>query len=440
GAFLPHNYDEQFHGPVRLRNALACSYNIPAVRVCEQVGTDRLLTRLRQLGFTSLDRPASHYGLALTLGSGDITLLELTRAYACLANGGDYQPEQTIIATENSRADRSPGPAARPVLPPWAAYVITDILADNSARIPAFGQYSALNLGFPCAAKTGTSKDYRDNWTVGYTTEYVVGVWIGNFDGSPMRGVSGITGAAPLFRNIMLFLHPTEPAPFVEPSGLCHQHICPKSGMCCGPDCPNSVTELFRVGTEPTQVCDVHQRYRLDRRTGLAAAQDTRPEDVEEVIFEVYPSLYYGWMQSVGLPFPPVCASSPDDLSPRSGRLAIVFPDPGSIFRIDPDLDPSFQAIQLEAEAPADCEMVSWAIDGELVATTPRPFQHFWPLSPGRHRIACAGPDGARAEVSILVLGPPERSPRDSAQVRSPDSDSLPAGFQGPGPWCPTGL
>jgi penicillin-binding protein 1C len=411
GAYLPRNYDETYHGPVRLRTALACSYNVPAIRTLEWIGPNQLLTRLHALGFASLDQPASHYGLALTLGDGDVTLLELVRAYACLANGGTLIPLTAYRLPPTAvRADpcvcpvQAQGPAPtlltpHQVMDDQAAYIITDILSDNTARIPAFGEYSVLNLGFPCAVKTGTSKDYRDNWTIGYTDDYVVGVWIGNFDGSPMHNVSGVTGAGPLFHAIMEYLNPKPPLPFARPDGIEEVEICPVSGQLCGPDCPDRMTELFRAGTEPQCMCSVHQRVRLDVRTGLAAGPATPPEDIEDKVFTVFPPLYYGWMQSVGLPFPPVAAESA-----ASDDLAIIYPGRNSIFKIDPTIDRKFQSIELCAEAPPDCEEVRWRVDDSVVASVERPFSCFWPLRAGRHRITCETTQGQRDEVSVLVL------------------------------------
>jgi penicillin-binding protein 1C len=400
GDYVPRNYDEQFHGPVRLRTALACSYNIPAVRVAEQLGTEQLLGRLHALGFSSLDRPARHYGLGLTLGDGAVSLLELCRAYHCLALGGRYVPERVECGIRN--AEHRDG-----VLSPAAAYVIADILSDNSARVPAFGQYSALNLGFPCAAKTGTSKDYRDNWTIGFSTEYVVGVWVGNFDGSPMHGVSGITGAGPLFRDIMLFLHPTPPLPFGAPPDVERYRVCSKSGQLGGPDCANALDELFIAGHVPTETCSVHRRCHLDARTGRLAVASTPAEYVADRVYEVYPPLYHAWMQSQGLPFPPVAdAVEPaSDSGLQAGeRLRIVFPDEEAVFKLDPDLAAEFQSVELQAEVPTDCAQLEWRVDGAPLASVERPFLLYWPLTPGRHRISCRTADGRSDEVAVLVL------------------------------------
>ena len=199
GDYRPRNYDRRFHGWVSLRAALANSYNVPAVWMAHQVGVGAVLRRLQAVGFASLDRPAEHYGLGLALGNGEVRLIELANAYRALANHGRWRPWRW-------RRDVPAGATAvegHQAIEPKVADQLTAILADPVARVPAFGQHNVLTLPFPVAAKTGTSTDWTDNWTVGYTAAITVAVWVGNFDGVPMQGVSGITGAGPLFRRVM---------------------------------------------------------------------------------------------------------------------------------------------------------------------------------------------------------------------------------------------
>lgn len=245
GEFVPSNYDGRFHGPVRLRTALASSYNVPAVRLAHQLGVEPLLERLRAAGLTSLDRPAQHYGLSLTLGSGEVNLLQLCNAYRALARGGRYGPVRLWPSAQEV-------PDVE-IFSPRVAFLLTDILSDPAARAPAFGRDSVLSLPFPCAVKTGTSRAYRDNWTLGYTTGYTVGVWAGNTGGQAMRDVSGVAGAGPLFREVMLALHrSSRPAPFKPPGGLRRGVICIQSGLAAGPHCPGHLPEW----EPPTQSCD----------------------------------------------------------------------------------------------------------------------------------------------------------------------------------------
>ncbi|MER3525260.1 MAG: penicillin-binding protein 1C, partial [Ignavibacteria bacterium] len=300
--FLPENYDRRYHGPVRLRVALACSYNVPAVRLVEQFGEELLLSTLHTAGIVSLNKPSAFYGVGLTLGNGEVTLLELSNAYSALACGGMYAPLEMVLdvhfvkraaetpAVGKTQAWRFGGEVQR-VFSPQVAFILTDILSDAQARAPAFGANSSLTLPFPCAAKTGTSKDYRDNWAIGYTPRYTVGVWVGNFDATPMKLVSGITGAAPLMRDMLLALHRTEhaPAAFERHPRLVEVKICPRSGMKPGRHCPGEVHELFLAGTEPRTVCEVHRAFRIDVQSGLLASHSTPRGRIPERVYECFP-------------------------------------------------------------------------------------------------------------------------------------------------------
>ncbi len=223
--YSPVNYDRTFHGPVRVREALASSYNIPAVLTLRQIGVETLLSFSARLGIRSLGPDPARYGLSLTLGSGEVTPLELARAYAVFANDGKLTPVTSILCITNSEneivyeyeggcAGRARAAvtarsvlnaaSAKPVLDPRIAFVISDILADNNARAAAMGAHSPLRTdGIPSAVKTGTTDNFRDNWTVGYTKNVVVAVWVGNSDNTPMRNTTGLTGAAPIWNQII---------------------------------------------------------------------------------------------------------------------------------------------------------------------------------------------------------------------------------------------
>jgi hypothetical protein len=204
--YVPVNYDEKHHGPVTARTALASSYNIPAVKLLDGLTVDRMLEGARVMGLRSLTRDTGWYGLSLTLGGGEVTLLELTSAYASLASGGrSVEPTAILFITDSLGRQVSEGERAEAVqvVSPAAAFLVSDILSDNGARTPAFGSESPLKLSRPAAAKTGTTSDWRDNWTVGYTPYLVTGVWAGNSDGHPMKRTSGLTGAAPIWHDFM---------------------------------------------------------------------------------------------------------------------------------------------------------------------------------------------------------------------------------------------
>lgn len=245
GLYVPQNYDHTFKGQVSLRQALASSLNVPAVRTLTLIGYEPFYRSLKDLGFDALKRDADHYGYSLALGGAEVTLLQLTNAYRTLANGGrvdpvrSVRPERNAVKSKNERiADygsaATPGHAcsepgagcATQAIDPRAAYIVSDILADSAARALTFGLASSLATRYRASVKTGTSKDMRDNWTVGYAGRYTVGVWVGNFSGAPMHDVSGIDGAAPVWREVMDFLQEgataAEPA---VPEGIVRQRV-----------------------------------------------------------------------------------------------------------------------------------------------------------------------------------------------------------------------
>jgi len=199
GLYIPQDYDRHFRGAVSVRTALGSSLNVPAVRALTMVGVDRFLLTMRSFGLSGLVHDADHYGFGLALGGAETNLLELSNAYRTLANGGRW--------SEARFTDDQPAAKARQVISAQASFIIGDILSDPNARAPTFGLSSALSTRTWAAVKTGTSKGMRDNWTVGYTDRYTVGVWVGNFSGAPMWDVSGVTGAAPIWRDVVEHLH-----------------------------------------------------------------------------------------------------------------------------------------------------------------------------------------------------------------------------------------
>ena len=203
--YSPRNYDRTFHGPVTVRTALANSYNVPAVKLLASLGNERLVSKAKEFGITSLTREPNSYGLSLSLGAGEVSLLELTNAFRTFANDGHYSPPQfALFMVDDLGRYRSPPPVGRKrIISEGVAFQITDILSDNEARMPAFGANSRLKLSRPAAAKTGTTTNFKDNWTVGFTKYLAAGVWTGNSDGTDMRGNSGAAGAAPLWHNFM---------------------------------------------------------------------------------------------------------------------------------------------------------------------------------------------------------------------------------------------
>ncbi len=368
--FAPRNYGDVYHGPTRVREALGNSFNVPTVYILERITVPRFFGALQQIGFDHLDRDASHYGLSLGLGAGEVTLLELVNAYRGLSMGGVFGRYRSILSfrgartgPEQTRAAIDPGSEHR-VFSKEACYVVTDILSDNASRIKAFGDDSPMNLPFPCAVKTGTSKDYRDNWCAGYTTAYVVGVWVGNFDGSPMQGISGVTGAAPLFRDVMIELHrSTLPERFPPPPNLERTTICGRSGLLASSDCPVRLDEIFLAGTEPIIHCSA---------CGLNAG----------------PSAYFR-----------SAANHPDSCRP----FIIVHPREGDIFKIDPQVTRRQQQITIRIDAIGDLGPLEVRLNDMTLGRADFPYILRWPAVPGQHTLEVFG-HGRSERISFRVF------------------------------------
>jgi len=392
GDYAPRNYDGRFHGPVLLRDALANSLNVPAVYTADRVGPATVLGLLRQVGLDTLDQDASHYGAALALGDGEIRLADLAGAYATLARHGLYRPlGYALEATlDSGRSVYPPHREPRRVIDPRLAGVLTDVLSDRAARLSAFGRGNALELPFPVAAKTGTSKGYRDNWTVGFTHERTVAVWVGNFDGHPMSGSSGVTGAGPLFHDVMLAAMRgiEHPAPLADLTGLVFAEVCPLSGELAGPDCPHRRRELFRPGHVPTHTCALHVRARIDEDNGLLAGPACLSRSAERV-FERYPPAYAAWARSAGRPLLPSEASARCPLSMRTDARSsgIAFPFEGARFVLDPDVPSEQQQIVLFARAPRSEGTLRFVVDGKRVGSSGAPFRLPWTLVRGKHTV-----------------------------------------------------
>ena len=341
GVYQPKNYDDKFHGPVSVRQALANSYNIPPVKALALMGVDALKEMSARLGIKSLTR--NDYGLALTLGGGEVSVLEMTGAYQTIANQGLFVPPTSILKiTDNfGRVIEPQRPQPRRVLRKEHAYLMSHILADNEARTPAFGPNSALNLSRPAAAKTGTTNDFRDSWIVGYTPDIVTGVWVGNADNTPMSEVGGSNGAGPIWHNFMERAHEGRPVrDFVRPPTIIELEVCADSGTIPSEVCPQRRTEIFFKDQPPLDVAyDIHQLISIDLKTGLRANEFCSTQ-VEERYYRVYPPDGVEWAISQGFDQPPI------DFCPSANIVAnIATPLDGSTAR---------NTISLEGSASAD--------------------------------------------------------------------------------------
>jgi membrane peptidoglycan carboxypeptidase len=333
--YTPRNEDGKFHGPMSIREALANSYNIPVVQVLSDLTVGQVLRRARQLGFNTLTGPLDQYGLALALGSGEVSLLDLSYAYANFATLGQMagtpidNPRPgyrtldpvSVLRIEDRAGkilwqydERGATFGRVNLLSDALAYAITSILADNEARLPAFGRNNALQLSRPAAVKTGTSNDNRDAWTVGYTPFLVTGVWVGNNNNTSMGDtMTGHTAAAPIWHAVMEYAHNRDQHPVVgwqRPSSLVEASVCQDSGLLPTTDCPR-VKDLFYVdsvtgsSTLPNQTDIYWVRYRINSRNGLLATAFTPPALITERVYYNYPPEAQAWARAQGLPLPP---------------------------------------------------------------------------------------------------------------------------------------
>ncbi len=400
GIYSPRNYDGRFHGPVLVRDALANSLNVPAVYAASRVGPAQVLDLLHRAGFSSLSESAEHYGAALALGDGEVKLSELAQAYSMLARDGAFLPlrfyRRALLGSGAELSRSVPRPS--PLIEPRVARILIDILADDLARAPEFGRGGPLAFPFQVAAKTGTSKGFRDNWTVGFTREVTVAVWAGNFDGTPMTGSTGISGAGPLFHEVMLAaMRGRTPAPLLDHTGLTNVEVCELSGERANHSCPHRRREWFTPGSEPNVSCEMHEVVAIDPRTSLRAGPACR--DSVERVFERYPHEYENFARQAARPLAPRefsarCPGSAGLLP--SGAPELVFPHAEAEFLIDPGRR-SDQEIVLEARSPS--ERLTFFVDDRPLGTLRAPFRLPWRLHPGLHRVRVATPEGQRSDL-----------------------------------------
>ncbi len=410
GPFVPDNYDGRFHGPVRLREALGSSLNVPAVRAISEIGVDRVLRGLREFGLVSLKRPAAEYGVGLALGDGEVRLLELAEAYLTLANEGVHSDPRAILSATTAEGQRiEPTPKmSRRIVSESTAAMLTDILSDDAARGLGFGRHGVLELPFATAAKTGTSSNHRDNWAVGYTQEVTVAVWVGNFDGRPMRpGTSGIAGAAPLFAAVLqAAMQGRTPEPLVRAGLLVPVTVCARSGALPGPGCEERVQEHVPAARTPHATCPFHALLPIDPQNGLLAGKDCK--DAELRRFETYPSELLDWAHAAHRPLPPTglsprCPRGVEASSVPDSRVEFTEPHANSQFLLDEARDPSVQRLRFAVRVGANVAWVRYQVGSEISPPVPAPYHWYWSLRRGRHQVTVTTSTGQRATQRFEV-------------------------------------
>lgn len=371
GLDLPENYDRKYRGPVTLRAALACSLNIPAMRELNALGGPAILHQtLLDLGLKSLGDNTLEFGLGLTLGNAPVRLLELTNAYATLARLGRHL-DPTLYPEKKSP------PAPSLSLSQSSAYLIADILSDPNARAPSFPPGGPLDLPFRCAMKTGTSSNYRDNWCIGYTPEFTIGVWAGNFENQPMKNLSGIAGAAPIFHRAMIRLHQNQkPTWFTRPAGLMEITIDARNGKLiqANPQNPHARTELVPTWNQPAIAI---------------------PADYDDAGRALLNETYADWFASPHNHRQHELALNPSPDSQQT--LRIISPADGTTLLIDPDIPTRSHHFRPVTNLPGTARWSSSTL--RIESAQPEPLIH---LSPGTHQLTATNPRNGRSQTITI--------------------------------------
>ncbi|HEX9117031.1 MAG TPA: transglycosylase domain-containing protein [Anaerolineae bacterium] len=354
--YAPENYDRTYHGPQMLRWALQRSYNIPAVWLMNQVGVGNVIKTARKLGVSSLNKELSFYGLALTLGGGEVQLLDHTYAFSVFANGGvmagqpvpesdqrpGYRKLDPVFILEvrdkdDNTVERYEKPSTERVFDPAPVYILNNVLSDTAPRPVAFGSYAKyLQLADrPVAAKTGTTNNFVDDWTLGYTPQLAIGVWTGNSDNTPMSESSGSLGAAPIWHAVMQKAMEGKPVQgWTEPPGIQHVQVCVPSGLLPTPDCPQTTTELFLAGHAPAQKDNMFQAFDINKNNGKLATVCTPPDAVVHKGYQIFPLSAADYVRDKKIEQPPKDEDGPCAAAPVvGGDIAISGPVMGDSVR-----------------------------------------------------------------------------------------------------------
>ncbi|MBI5205843.1 MAG: penicillin-binding protein 1C [Nitrospirae bacterium] len=437
GSYSPDNFDRKEYGPVTMRVALGNSLNISAIRMVEAIEIEPVYQLLQRVNLINNQRNgAEHYGLGLVIGNAEVSLEQLVSVYAMFANEGVYRPLRYLKddGTDNN-ADN--------IFSRETAYIISDILSDPSARMLIFGSVHDMNFPFKISLKTGTSTKYRDGWIIGYTPEYTVGVWIGNFDGAPTTKLSGSTGAAPIFKDIIYLLHGNAYlSSYARPENVTETEVCGISGMKPGPYCNYVTRELFIKGTEPVETCTFHKNekyfhelpttyagwiyeknkqvssgsYRLK---GFSRNLENvfQEEQVNDLISDELPGIRIknrgqkenqasnAAMDTVNkMDHYSVGAETEDrdeTYTYPDNRLSITYPLPHDRFIIDKNK--TAQVIRLETISYKPIKYMDWFIDGRHYARTGPPYHTYWKLEKGKHSIMAVAPDRKGDSIEVTV-------------------------------------
>jgi penicillin-binding protein 1C len=398
GEYSISDYDDSYLGPMLFRVALGNSRNVPAIRVLEGVGQEKAYDRLASLGIHDRSRDASFYGSGLAVGGVYTSLERLVSAYGCLAREGmSFRPRYLPDFQED-------GPSR--LMSEDASRRISLYLSNPDNRLPGFEGTAMMAFPFPVAVKTGSSNGYRDAWAMGYSRRYVAGVWVGHADALEMNRVSGSSVAAALLR---LFTELQGDAvqglgeePFPPPRGTVAHRICPVSGRLAGDDCPKAVIEYFAPDAAPADVCSVHRKAVVDRRTGELATPYTPASRRSLRPVTVLGPEYAAFAASRGYARPSLDAENLADAA-----ILLRSPLDGARVHVDPSTPARFQTLALRAEVRPEVPEIVWLVDGTEFARASYPYEARWPIRPGVHVFEARFPNAlvGSGAVEVTVVG-----------------------------------
>lgn len=404
--YRPENYDSRFRGGVTVREALTSSLNVPAVNLAAQLdstsqqdfrGDGSFYTFLKEAGITTLTEPKEHYGLALVLGGCGVTLLELTSLYAGLANMGEFAPYRLKLSNENIRSV--------PLLKKGTAFILTEMLTEvERPDLPRCWE-SAVNLP-KVAWKTGTSYGHKDAWSIGYSPQFTIGVWMGNFNpiGSPV--IIGAEAAGPvLFDLFNVLSKQRESKWYVQPAEVKRREVCASSGMVMSPYCTHLKYEYYIPGVSPTETCMIHRAYAIDKKTGKCLCSHCRVgRDYEMKVFEIWPPKIATWMRRSGISVDKIPEHYPGCSTLIAGTGPVIHsPSAECEYVIRPGVDTQYQKILLEASVSNDTRNIYWFMDKKLIFCGAPTEKVFITPVPGKHILVCMDEHGRSTEMNLVI-------------------------------------
>jgi penicillin-binding protein 1C len=415
--YKPENYDEKYRGAITVSEALRHSLNVPAINLTAKLGEEGLYDFLKNAGITTLAKPEEYYGLSIVLGGCEVTLLELTNLYAGLGDMGKFAPYKLIIEKEQDRKSRlftksddiTPPhldkTMTRSLLREGTAYILTEMLTEvDRPDLPTCWE-STVNLP-KVAWKTGTSYAHKDAWSIGYTPQFTIGVWVGNFNAVGVPAIVGAEAAAPILFDLFNALSTRSNKQwYVKPSDIKDREVCSLSGMCMSPNCRNSKTEMYIPGVSPYQKCDMHRAIAIDKETGMRLCSNCRiGRDYETKTFVIWHPEIATWLERNGVIV--------DKLPPHYIECSVVASGEGPVIRspsinseyiIREGVDLEYQKILLEASISNDSRNLFWFVDSKMIFNGSPTDKVFITPTMGNHVVMCMDDEGRAAKTTFVV-------------------------------------